>query len=356
MNKALIAMSGGVDSSVAAYLMKEQRYSCLGITMKLFHNEDIGLSREHTCCSLEDVEDARSVAYQLGIPYYVFNFTERFRKCVIDKFIEAYENGITPNPCIDCNRYLKFDKLFHRAKELDYDYVVTGHYARVEYDTSSNRYLLKKALDRDKDQSYVLYAMTQEQLAHTLFPLGKLTKSKVREIAEKHGFINAKKHDSQDICFVTNGKYADFIGAYTGKNYPKGNFVDLNGNILGTHQGIIHYTIGQRRGLNISAGVPMYVYDINPTNNTVILGTDNQLYTKKLIAKDINMISVPFLENPVRLKAKVRYRHPEQWATVTQTDSDTLEIEFDEPQRAVTKGQAVVLYDGDIVIGGGTIQ
>lgn len=356
MNKALIAMSGGVDSSVAAYLMKEQGYSCMGVTMKLFHNEDIGLSREHTCCSLEDVEDARSVAYQLNIPYYVFNFTDRFRECVIDKFVSAYENGITPNPCIDCNRYLKFDKLFHRAKELDYDYVVTGHYARVEYDSLSNRYLLKKALDFDKDQSYVLYAMTQEQLAHTLFPLGKLTKPEVRKIAEQCGFVNSKKHDSQDICFVTNGKYADFIEKYTNKTYTEGDFVDLSGNILGRHQGVIHYTIGQRKGLNISTGVPMYVCDINPNNNTVVLGTDNQLYTKKLIAKDINMISVPYLKEPIRLKVKVRYRHPEQWATVTQTDNDTLKIEFDNPQRAITKGQAVVLYDEDVVVGGGTIQ
>lgn len=355
MKKALIAMSGGVDSSVAACLMKEQGYSCTGITMKLFHNEDVGLSREHTCCSLEDVEDARSVAYQLGIPYYVFNFTEHFRECVMDKFVKAYENGITPNPCIDCNRFLKFDKLFRRAKELDIDYVVTGHYARIEYDNLSGRYLLKKATDKNKDQSYVLYAMTQEQLKHTLFPLGNLSKPEVRNIAEKHCFINAKKHDSQDICFVTNGNYADFIEQYTGKDYPKGNFVDLNGNILGAHRGIIHYTIGQRKGLNISVGVPMYVFDINPEENTVILGTDNKLYTKKIVANDINMISMPRLERTVRLKAKVRYRQVEQWASVTQMDSDTLKIEFDEAQRAVTKGQAVVLYDGDIVVGGGTI-
>ena len=354
--KALIAMSGGVDSSVAACLMKEQGYTCIGVTMKLFQNEDTGVSREHTCCSLDDVEDARSVAHRLHIPYYVFNFSDRFRECVIDKFVDAYENGATPNPCIDCNRYLKFDKLFHRAMELDYDYVVTGHYARIEYDASSGRYLLKKALDEAKDQSYFLYAMTQEQLKHALFPLGELTKPVVRKIAEEHGFINAQKHDSQDICFVTNGKYTDFIEQYTAKCYPKGNFVDCSGNVLGQHRGIIHYTVGQHRGLNFSADRPMYVCAIDPRNNTVIVGPKSQLYSQTVTAKDINMISVPSIDEPRRLKAKVRYRHPEQWATVVQTDTDTLEIRFDVPQRAVTKGQAIVLYDGDFVVGGGTIQ
>lgn len=354
--KALIAMSGGVDSSVAACLMKEQGYDCMGVTMKLFHNEDTGVSREHTCCSLDDVEDARSVARRLGIPYYVFNFSDRFRERVIDKFVGAYENGATPNPCVDCNRYLKFDKLFQRAKELACDYVVTGHYARIEYDTAAGRYLLKKALDTEKDQSYFLYAMTQEQLKHTQFPLGALTKPAVRKIAEEHGFVNAQKHDSQDICFVINGKYTDFIEQYRSRHYPKGDFLDCQGNVLGRHKGIIHYTIGQRRGLNIPADGPLYVCGIDPLNNTVVLGPQSQLYTQKVVAKDINMISVPFLETPRRLKAKVRYRHSEQWATVTQLDTDTLEIQFDQPQRAVTKGQAVVLYDADVVVGGGTIE
>ena len=354
--KALIAMSGGVDSSVAACLMKEGGYDCIGVTMKLFQNEDIGLSREHTCCSLADVADAQSVAYQLDIPHYVFNFSDRFRECVIDTFIHAYENGATPNPCIDCNRYLKFDKLFRRAKELDCDYVVTGHYARISYNAETGRYLLKKAVDTAKDQSYVLYTMTQEQLKHTLFPLGEMKKQEVRNLAESHGFLNAQKHDSQDICFVVNGKYTDFIEQYTGKTYPKGNFVDGEGIVLGQHKGIIHYTIGQRRGLHISSDTPLYVCDIRPSDHTVVLGRENQLYTQTLIAKDINLISVPCLENPQRVKAKVRYRQTEQWATVTQLDEDTLEIKFDVPQRAVTKGQAVVLYDGDLVLGGGTIQ
>lgn len=355
-NKAIIAMSGGVDSSVAAYLMKKQGFDCMGVTMKLFANEDIGIPREHSCCSLDDVEDARSVARTLGIPYYVFNFSDRFREDVIDRFIDAYENGRTPNPCIDCNRYLKFDKLYRRARELDRDYVVTGHYARVEWEEVSGRYLLKKAADAEKDQSYVLYALTQEQLAHTRFPLGGMTKTEVRRIAEEAGFMNARKHDSQDICFVQNGSYADFIEEHTGKQYPEGDFVDRDGHILGRHRGVIRYTVGQRRGLGLALPEPMYVCAVNPSDNTVVLGRESELYTRELVAKDINLITLPAIDKPMRVKAKVRYRQPETWATVTQTDDDTIRVVFDEPQRAVTKGQAVVLYDGDTVVGGGTIQ
>lgn len=354
--KAVIAMSGGVDSSVAAFLTKKQGYECIGATMKLFHNEDVCISREKSCCSLEDVEDARSVAYSLGIPYYVFNFTERFREDVIDRFVNAYETGSTPNPCIDCNRYLKFEKLFLRAKELNYDYVVTGHYARIELDENSGRYLLKKAVDETKDQSYVLYAMTQEQLAHTLFPLGGLKKTEVRKIAEEYGFVNAKKHDSQDICFVQNGTYADFIKQYTGKEYPPGEFILKDGTVLGKHKGIINYTVGQRKGLGISYEEPLYVSEIKIADNTVVLGTDRDLYSKTLTANNINLISVNKIEKPTRIRAKIRYRQTEQPATVIQTDEDSITIEFDEPQRAVTKGQAVVLYDDDTVLGGGTIK
>ncbi len=354
--KAIIAMSGGVDSSVAAYLVKESGYDCMGVTMKLFANEDIGVSRDYSCCSLSDVEDARSVAYKLDIPYYVFNFSGRFEEDVINRFVYAYENGITPNPCIDCNRYLKFDKLYRRAQELEYDYVATGHYARIEHDEASGRYLLKKAVDGDKDQSYFLYSLTQEQLSHTLFPLGGMTKPDVRKIAEANGFVNAQKHDSQDICFVQNGSYADFIEDHTGKHYPEGDFIDKNGNTLGKHRGVIRYTIGQRKGLGIAFSHPLYVCDVNPTDNTVTLGEESDLYKTSLTAKDINLISLPYIEQPIRVKAKVRYRQPEQWATVTQLDSDTLHIQFDQPQRAITKGQAVVIYDGDTVVGGGTIQ
>ena len=354
--KAIIAMSGGVDSSVAAYLMKERGYACMGVTMKLFYNEDIGVPREHSCCSLDDVEDARSVANSLGIPYYVFNFSDRFKEDVIDRFIAAYENGMTPNPCIDCNRYLKFDKLYHRAKEVEFDYIVTGHYARIEQDENSGRFLLKRAVDKDKDQSYVLYSMSQDQLAHTIFPLGGMTKPEVRKIADEQGFINAQKHDSQDICFVQNGSYADFIEQSTGKTYPEGDFVDTDGKVLGRHRGIIRYTIGQRKGLGLALPEPLYVCGVDLEKNTVILGKNEALYSKSLTAKNINLISVPSIEKPMKIKAKIRYRQTEQWATAVQTDEDTLKIEFDEPQRAITRGQAVVFYDGDTVVGGGTIQ
>lgn len=348
-------MSGGVDSSVAALLTKESGDECIGATMKLYNNEDIGVHREKTCCSLDDVEDARSVAYQMDMPYYVFNFTADFHTEVMDRFVDAYENGCTPNPCIDCNRYLKFDKMFHRMQEIGYDYIVTGHYARVEYDEKRDRYLLKKAVDDTKDQSYVLYMLTQEQLAHVKLPLGGLRKDQVRVIAEKHGFINARKHDSQDICFVVNGKYSDFIEQYREKTYPEGDFVDLEGNVLGRHKGIIRYTIGQRKGLGLSLKESMYVVAVDPVKNQVILGKNDDLFSRELVANDVNLISVDHIEGEMRVKAKVRYRHEEQWATVTQPEPDKIRVVFDEPQRAITCGQAVVLYDGDVVVGGATI-
>ncbi len=353
--KALIAMSGGVDSSVAAYLMKEAGFDCIGVTMKLFQNEEVGIPKDHTCCSLDDVEDARNVAFHLGIPFHVFNFSDRFEECVIRRFVEAYEKGMTPNPCIDCNRFLKFDKLYARAKELGCDQIVTGHYAQIEKDEESGRFLLKKSVDESKDQSYVLYNLTQDQLSHTHFPLGGMEKAETRKIAEEQNFINAKKHDSQDICFVQDGSYADFIESYTGKEFPEGDFVDREGNVMGRHKGIIRYTIGQRKGLGLSVPEPVYVCRLDMENNNVVLGKNEDLFSTSLVAHDINLISVPEIKEPMSLKAKVRYRQKEQWATVTQPDADTLRVEFEEPQRAITMGQAVVLYDGDIVVGGGTI-
>lgn len=356
MKKALIAMSGGVDSSVAALLMQQKGYDCVGATMKLFENEQAGIKREKTCCSLDDVEDARSVAYRLHIPYYVFNFTANFEKEVMDRFVSAYQRGWTPNPCIDCNRYLKFEKLFLRMQEMQMDTIVTGHYARVEYDTTSRRYLLKKGLDHSKDQSYVLYNLTQKQLAHVQFPVGALSKQQVREIAEQNGFLNANKPDSQDICFVPDGDYAGFIERYTGTAPKSGYFLNTEGEPIGTHQGVIHYTIGQRRGLGISAAHPLYVCQICPENNTVTLGSSADLFAATLTATDVNLISCEKLEKPIRVQAKIRYRQPAQSATAWQTEDGTLHVAFDEPQRAITCGQAVVLYDNEIVIGGGRIS
>ena len=351
--KILVAMSGGVDSSVAAKLLLDGGNDCIGCTMKLYNNEDAGISKGHTCCSLDDVEDARSVAYRLGIEHFVFNFSDDFREKIIDKFVESYCRGLTPNPCIDCNRYMKFNKLFDRAAILGCDYIATGHYARIEF--KNGKYLLKKAVDPSKDQSYVLYSMTQNQLSHTLFPLGGMCKEETRKIAEESGFINAKKPDSQDICFVPDGDYAKIIELHTGKKAPFGNFVDKNGNILGKHKGIIHYTIGQHRWLGIDLPGKRYVCRICPKNNTVVLGTADELFSREAFAEDFNWISGEAPERSFRCKAKIRYRQPEQWATVTPIGKNATQIVFDEPQRAITPGQAAVLYDGETVLGGGVI-
>ncbi len=347
-------MSGGVDSSVAAALMRERGYDCIGVTMKLFYNEDIGLCRDDVCCSLDDTEDARAIAASMDMPFYVFNFTRGFKEYVTDRFVSDYEAGRTPNPCINCNRYLKFGQLYQRARELGCTYVATGHYARVTVDEKSGRYLLKKAADPTKDQSYVLYMLSQEQLAHTIFPLGDMTKNDARKFAAKRGFSTASKSDSQDICFVVNGSYVDFIEEYTGKSYPGGDFVDANGNVLGRHKGLIRYTVGQRKGLGIAFGKPMYVTDLCPQKNQVVLGEHEKLLTREVILRDINLISLPEIKGEMHFKAKIRYRHEEQPCTVTQ-DGNTLRLYFDEPQRAVTRGQAGVIYDGDTVVGGGII-
>ena len=354
MEKVLIAMSGGVDSSVAAYLMKQRGCDCVGVTMRPFSNDDIGLSREKSCCSLDDVQDARSVAAKLAIPYYVFNFTGDFKAQVIDRFTSAYACGQTPNPCIDCNRYLKFERLYERAQLMGRDAVVTGHYARIGQE--GGRWVLKKALDASKDQSYVLYSLTQEQLAHTRLPLGEFEKTDTRRIAEELGFFNARKPDSQDICFVPDGDYAAFIERTTGKTYPEGNFVDEQGNVLGRHRGIIHYTIGQRRGLGIAAETPLYVKRIDPERNEVVLCRDEALYSRALTAKELNWMAFETPPDSFRASAKIRYRHAEQPCTVKALPGGRVAVEFDEPQRAATPGQAVVFYDGDTVLGGGVIE
>ena len=353
--KALIAMSGGVDSSVSAYLMCRKGYECIGTTMRLYENDMIGEDLFSSCCSAKDTEDARSVAESLGMEYRILHYEGEFREQVIEPFALAYENACTPNPCIECNRRLKFTALWEKMGQWGCDKLVTGHYARIAYDESRGRYLLKKAVDLSKDQSYVLYMMSQELLSHTVFPLGELEKNRVREIAGEHSFVNAKKHDSQDICFVPDGDYVGFLQRYRQMHYPEGNFVDKNGNILGRHKGIVCYTIGQRKGLGIAAEHPWYVTEIRPKTNEVVLGENEDLFSRRLTAEHINLISTESIEGRMRVKAKIRYRHTEQDATVIQEGKDRLEVIFDEPQRAITPGQAVVLYDKDVVVGGGTI-
>lgn len=347
-------MSGGVDSSVAAKLMKNEGYECIGVTMKLHDNGDLDLDATNTCCSLSDVEDARNVASKLGMPYYVLNFQDDFKEKVIDQFVNAYKCGRTPNPCINCNQHMKFAKLFDYAKSMDCDYIVTGHYVRI--DEVDGKFRLLKALDDTKDQSYVLYGMTQEQLAHTKFPLGNLRKTETRALAEDGGLINADKPDSQDICFVPDGDYAKVISKYSGTNDTPGDFVDTEGNVLGTHKGITHYTVGQRKGLGLPMKHPVYVKKIDPSSNQVILSTNEELFETTLTASDVNWISGEAPHGPIHVSAKIRYRHKEQPCTVTPVSDNKIQVVFDEPQRAITPGQAVVLYDGDVVLGGGTID
>ena len=333
MGKVLIAMSGGVDSSVAAYLLRHSGWDCVGATMTLYRNEDIGISHSRTCCSLEDVEDARSVAFRLRIPYYVFNFSDEFRRQVMDRFADAYGQGQTPNPCIDCNRYLKFDKLFERADILGCRYIATGHYARVE--RAGEKYVLKKALDETKDQSYVLYDLTQEKLARVKFPLGTFRKTDAREIAAEAGLCNARKHDSQDICFVPDGDYAKIIAARTGKEPQPGPFLDLNGNVVGTHRGIIHYTVGQRRGLRMPSDGKIYVVRILPEQNAVVVGPDSALYTNECFVANMHWISGEAPAFPYRCSAKTRYRQPERPCTVYPAGQRGVRLVFAAPLRAI---------------------
>ena len=349
--RALIGMSGGVDSSVAAYLMQRKGYECIGATMRLYdHPTEVS-----TCCSLEDVEDARAVATRLGIRHYVFNFTEDFDRQVVQKFVNSYEQGLTPNPCIDCNRFLKFDRLLRRALELGCDCVVSGHYAQIRQDTETGRFLLYKAADRKKDQTYFLACLDQHQLAHIRFPLGELTKEEVRQIAQENGFVNARKRDSQDICFVPQGDYTAFLEEYTGKTYPAGDYLDLTGKVLGQHRGAVCYTIGQRKGLGIALGAPAYVCGKDMARNTVTLGPNEALFSQGLLAKDWNWFPFPALLEPMAVTAKIRHSQFEQPATVYPEADGFARVEFAQPQRAITPGQAVVLYSGDMVVGGGTI-
>ena len=340
--KALIAMSGGVDSSVAAVLTLENGYQCMGVTLKLHDASDTA------------VNDAREAAEKLGIPHEALEFTESFRDEVILPFIESYEEGATPNPCVICNRRIKFGHLFSHARQVGCEILVTGHYAQTE--KSGSRWLLKKALDPKKDQSYVLYSLGQDTLANICFPLGNLSKSEVREIARARGLASATRQESQDICYIPNGDYGAFMEAFRGKPYPPGDILDMDGIVIGRHRGLIRYTLGQRRGLGVAANLPVYVVAKDVASNTITLGPESALYKKTLTADRINLIACEKLDKPVRVTVKTRYLQQEKPAWAVQTGPDEIRIDFDEGQRALTPGQSAVLYDGDVVVGGGIIR
>lgn len=353
--KVVVGMSGGVDSSVAAWLLKNQGYDVIGVTMQIWQDEEEAAMEEHGgCCGLSAVDDARRVAAALDIPYYVMNFKKEFKENVIDYFIDDYLHGRTPNPCIACNRYVKWESLLKRSLDIGAEYIATGHYARVEK-LSNGRYAIRNSATAAKDQTYALYNLTQDQLKSTLMPVGDYTKDEIRKIAENIDDFVSRKHDSQEICFVPDNDYSGYIEKnYNIKSRP-GNFVDMDGNVLGKHKGIIHYTVGQRKGLGITFGKPMYVYEIRPETREVVLCENNALFQKTLYANNVNYMAIGEIKGEMRFMAKIRYSHKKAPCTVRMYDKDTIECVFDEPQRAITPGQAVVLYDGDFVAGGGTI-
>lgn len=351
----VVGLSGGVDSSVAAYLLKEQGYDVIGVTMQIWQEEDSCTVEENGgCCGLSAVEDARRVAQKLDIPYYVMNFRKEFQKQVIDYFTREYLEGRTPNPCIACNRYVKWESLLKRSLEIGADYIATGHYARVEQ-LPNGRYAIRNSVTAKKDQTYALYNLTQEQLARTLMPVGAYTKDEIRKIAEEAGLLVAHKKDSQEICFVPDNDYAGFIKNSTGKTIPKGNFVLADGKVIGEHQGIIHYTIGQRKGLNLSMGHPVFVTKIRPDRNEVVIGKNEDLFVNTLICDRVNFMAMEGLDGEVRLKAKIRYNHPGAECVISPAEDGKVRVTFDQPQRAITPGQAVVFYQGEYVAGGGII-
>ena len=354
--KVVVGMSGGVDSSVAAYLLKEQGYDVIGVTMQIWQEED-SLTQEENggCCGLSAVDDARRVAADLGIPYYVMNFRKEFKENVMNYFIGEYLQGRTPNPCIACNRYVKWEALLQRSLEIGADYIATGHYARIEQ-LANGRYAIKNSVTAAKDQTYALYNLTQHQLAHTLMPVGDYTKDEIRAIAEKIGLRIANKPDSQDICFVPDGDYAGFIKREAGQALPApGNFVTEDGTVLGRHKGITNYTIGQRKGLNLSLGKPVFVTEIRPETNEVVIGDNVTLFTRELYAENVNFMAVPDLKEKKEFTGKICYAHKGASCTIEQIEKDKIRCVFEEPQRAVTPGQAFVFYDGEYVAGGGTI-
>lgn len=353
--KVVVGMSGGVDSSVAAYLLKEQGYDVIGVTMQIWQDEPVLTEGENGgCCGLSAVDDARRVAEQLKIPYYVMNFKQEFKKNVMDYFVSEYCAGRTPNPCIACNRYVKWEALLKRSLDIGADYIATGHYAQIER-LESGRYSLKRAAAVRKDQTYALYNLTQEQLKHTLMPVGAYEKTQIRAIAEREGLRVAHKPDSQEICFVPDNDYAGFIERSTGKRSLAGNFVTPEGKVIGTHRGIIHYTVGQRKGLNLSLGYPVFVLEIRPETNEVVIGDGTQVFSERVYADQVNLMLREEIEDGMRVTGKIRYNHSGAPCRLYKKENGVLECIFDEPQRAVTPGQALVLYEGEYVLGGGTI-
>lgn len=354
--KVVVGMSGGVDSSVAAYLLKEQGYDVIGVTMQIWEDEEQQRTEENGgCCGLSAVDDARRVADRLEIPYYVMNFKQEFQKKVVDYFVEEYLAGRTPNPCIACNRYVKWESLLKRSMEIGADYIATGHYARIAK-LPNGRVAIRNSVTARKDQTYALYNLTQFQLAHTLMPIGEYEKDQVRRIAQEAGLPVAEKPDSQDICFVPDGDYAAFLKKKAGERMPgEGDFVTRDGTVLGKHKGITHYTIGQRKGLGLSMGEPVFVSELRPKTNQVVVGEETQVFKKELLCDHLNFMGMEDLEEPRKVWAKVRYAHKGQWCRIEKQGRDLIRAEFEEPVRAITPGQAVVFYEGEYVLGGGII-